>query len=273
MHLKQYDIDSLDNRDMQKIHQFFRFCYKPLKRYFRAKVFGLDRIPPGAGLYVGNHSSGLLTPDSFIFGGALYQERGPSFLPYGLGHEWAISLPMIHQFIVPLGAVRASHENAHRLFQRGHKVIVYPGGDVDAMRPFRHRDRIIFDGRRGYIRLAIREGVPIIPVITAGSHATLVILDDMRWLASWLGMDRRFPRTHVWPLTLSIPWGLGLGPPLLYIPFPTRIWTEVLEPIRLDRSGPEAAGDEEFVDRCAEMVFDTMQGALTDLSARRAAAC
>lgn len=268
--MKKYDIDSLDNRDLKKIDRFVRFFSAALKRYFRASVMGLDRIPPGAGLYVGNHSSGLLTPDSFIFGGKLYEELGPEYLPFGLGHEQAISLPFIHQIIVPLGAVRASHENAHRLFERGHKVMVYPGGDVDAMRPFRHRNRIIFDGRRGYIRLALREQVPIIPVITAGSHATLIVLDDMRWLAKLLGLDRRFLRTSVWPLTLTIPWGLGLGPPLFYIPYPTRIWTEVLEPIYLDPAGPEAAEDEEYVSRCAELVHGTMERALTDLAARRA---
>ncbi len=233
---------------------------------------GLERIPTGAGLYVGNHSGGLLTPDSFIFGGAVHETLGLDAVPYGLGHEGAISLPGIHQFIVPLGAVRASHENAHRLFERDHKVMVYPGGDVDAMRPFRHRNRVIFGGRKGYIRLALRERVPIIPVVAAGSHATLMILDDLRWLARGLGLHRRYPRTNVWPLSLALPWGFMLGPPLFYIPYPTRIWIEVLEPIHLDPCGPEAAEDEDHVARCAEFVHGTMQRALAALAERRAAA-
>ena len=64
----------------------------------------------------------------------------------------------------------------------------------------------------------------------------------MRWLANGLGLDRRFPRTHVWPLSLSIP------------------------------CGPEAAEDEGYVTRCAELVHGSMQRGLTDLAARRAAA-
>jgi hypothetical protein len=74
----------------------------------------------------------MLVFDSFIFGAAVYEAHGLDAVPYGLGHEVAIQLPLIHQLVVPLGAVRACHENAHRLFERGCKVVVYPGGDLDA---------------------------------------------------------------------------------------------------------------------------------------------
>ncbi len=267
--LKKYDIDSLDNRDEKRIRRLYRFWHWALMKYFRAEVRGVERIQPGAGLYVGNHSSGLLTPDSFVFGCEVYRVHGIDACPYGLGHEWAISLPVLHQVIVPLGAVRASHDNAHRLFARGRKVIVYPGGDVDAMRPYRHRNRIIWDGRTGFARLAIREGVPIIPVVTAGSHGTLYILDDMRWLAKLLRLDRLPTRTHVWPLALSIPWGLTLGPPPVYMPLPVRMLQEVLEPITFPRTGDEAASDQAYVKECAEHVHETMQQALTRLAAER----
>jgi 1-acyl-sn-glycerol-3-phosphate acyltransferase len=210
----------------------------------------------------------MLTPDSFIFGSAVYGEHGIDAVPYGLGHEVAISLPVIHQIIVPLGAVRASHENAHRLFARDAKVIVYPGGDVDAMRPYRHRNRIVFGGRRGYIRLALREGVPIIPVVAAGAHSTMVIIDDLRWLAKLTRMDKLL-RLDAFPLVLSIPWGVTLGPPVAYIPYPTRILIEVLEPIRFERRGTEAASDEPYVRQCAQRVESTMQEALDRLAAER----
>jgi 1-acyl-sn-glycerol-3-phosphate acyltransferase len=269
--LRRYDIDSLDNRDPERIDRLFRLIARPLERYFRAEVRGLERVPPGAGLFVGNHSSGMLTPDSFLFGAALYRRFGIRECPYGLGHELAISLPIVHQIIVPLGAVRASHENAHRLFERGDKVLVYPGGDVESMRPYRDRNRIVFGGRRGYLRLALRERVPLIPVVSAGSHGTLIILDDLRPLARALGLDRLL-RAKVWPLTLTVPWGVTLGPPLLYLPFPVRIWIEVLEPIRFEREGEAAAADEAYLGECAGRVEGTMQAALERLDAARRAA-
>lgn len=266
--LPRYDIDSLENRDPALIEQAFRLLARPLERYFRARVRGLERIPPGAGLYVGNHSSAMLTPDSFLFGAALYRRFGLRECPFGLAHEIAIRLPIIHQIVIPLGAVRASHENAHRLFERGHKVLVYPGGDVDSMRPFRDRNRVVFGGRRGYLRLALRERVPIIPVVSAGAHGTLIILDDLRPLANLLGLGRVL-RAKVWPLALSVPWGLTLGPPIVYLPLPVKIWIEVLEPIRFERDGEEAAADERYVERCAERVEATMQAALERLDRER----
>lgn len=266
--LKRYDIDSLDNRDPQAIERFSRLFHEPLKAYFRFEAFGMERIPQGPALYVGNHSGAMLVPDSFVLFSTLFRERGMEDLPYGLGHEVAITLPGASQIVVPLGAVRASHENAHRLFAAGHKVMVYPGGDLESHRPWRHRHRIVFGGRRGYVRLALHERVPIIPIVTAGAHSTLLILDDLRWLARLTRADKIL-RSKVMPLTLSIPWGLTVGPSLLYWPAPTKIISEFLDPIEFDPDGPEAAEDEEHVRRCAERVERTMQAALTRLAVLR----
>lgn len=263
--LPTYDIDSLDNRDEALLDRICTLIHRPLTSYFRAEVRGLERIRPGTGLYVGNHSGGIMTPDSFVFSAELWRAHGVDYLPYGLGHEYAIQLPGLHQIIVPLGAVRASHVNADRLLGAGKKVMVYPGGDVDSMRPSRKRFELVFDGRTGYIRAALRNRAPIIPVVSAGGHDTLRILDDGRWLAKLLGIDRPPIRTHVWPVTLSIPWGLTFFPPPVYIPWPSRILQEVLEPMTFDRGGPEAAEDQAYVRQCADEVEGAMQATLTRL--------
>ena len=266
----RYDIDSLDNRSVEAVELLVGVVERVLKPYFRATVRGAERIPPGAGLYVANHSSGLITPDTFLFGAAVYRAHGLDAVPYGLGHEVAISFPGVHDVIVPLGAVRASHENAHRLFARGSKVLVYPGGDYDDMRPYRHRNRVVFGGRTGYMRLALREGVPIIPVVTEGAHSTFYVIDDGRWLAKLIGAERHL-RIKVWPITLCLPWGLVVGPQLFYFPWRARITTEVLKPISFERTGEEAAADDAYVRACADRVEGAMQAALDRLVAERAA--
>jgi hypothetical protein len=76
-------------------------------------------------------------------------------------------------------------------------------------------------------------------------------------------------RVKTWPLTLSLPWGLTAGPPFLYLPFPVRMIGEVLEPIMFERSGPEAAQDDQYVRRCDDLVRARMQAALTRLAAER----
>jgi len=266
--MKWYDLDSLDNRSEERVEAMVRRVEPMLQAFFRPVVRGVDRVPRGSALYVANHNGASMTPDTFIMGAALYREHGMDALPYGLAHEVAMQLPAVHQFFVPLGAVRASHANAHRLFAEGKKALVYPGGDLDSMRSFRHRDRVVFGPRRGYIRLALREGTPIVPVVSSGAHSVLLTLDDGRWLARALGL-KRLVRTEVWPIALSIPWGLTVGPTPPYIPFPTQIFVEFLEPVHFERTGPEAAEDSAYVEACHERVHGAMESALKRLSQER----
>ncbi len=265
-----YDLDSIDNRDESKIVRVLERLDPFMERWFRPDVSGVERVPAAPALYVANHNSATLTPDSFVLCRELYRAHGIDALPYGLGHEVSLMVPFFHQLLVPMGAVRASHHNAHRLFSNGRNVLVYPGGDIDSMRAFRDRDRVVFGRRRGYIRLALREGVPIVPVVTAGAHSTLITLDDGRWLARLLGLKYIF-RTEVWPISLTIPWGVTVGPPPPYIPLPTRFFMEFLEPIHFDREGEEAASDNPYVEACHARVHGAMQEALTRLAAARRA--
>lgn len=263
-----FDPAEPDPRDQRRIASLVQVVEQVVQPYFRATVRGIERVPAGPALLVGNHNAGLLMPEVLLLGAALYRAQGLDGLPYGLAGDAVVSLPLLRELVVPLGAVRARPDAVRRLFARGAKVLVFPGGDYDAMRPFRDRHRIVFGGRQGYVRAAIREGVPVVPVVTAGAHSGLVILDDGRWLARLLRADRLL-RIHVWPITLCLPWGLVVGPWLVYWPLPGRIRQEVLEPIRFDRQGDAAAADEAYVQACAHLVETTMQAALTRLVGER----
>lgn len=259
--LYPFDIDSIDNRNDDLVASACRWFGKPYTKYFRAQVIGLDRVPTGAALFVGNHNASTMNPEAYILCNALFERFGVHEVPYGLGHEWAINLPGVNRVIIPLGAVRAGHDTAHRLFLRGRKVLVYPGSDFDALRPFSERNRIVFDGRTGFARLALKEGVPIVPVVAAGAQSVFFVINKGRRTARLLGIDRSL-RIKVWPMMLSIPWGLTFGPPPAFIPFPSRIRLEVLPPIVFERHGAEAANDDDYVRQCANRVVDTMQNAL-----------
>src|SRR5690606_16269667 len=90
-------------------------------------------------------------------------------------------------------------------------LLVMPGGDLDTWRPFTKRYQVCFAGRTGYARLALRAGVPIAPVVNAGAHHTLIVLTDGRKLAEKLRLPE-LARASIWPVHLSMPWGLALGP-------------------------------------------------------------
>ena len=267
--MKHYDIDCLDNRDPAAMDRALNLARPILQALFQPEVRGVPNVPQGAALYVGNHNSGKVMPETYILASAVHAAFGLAAVPYGLGHELAIQVPGIHQLVMPLGAVRASHANARRLFDRGDKVLVFPGSDLDTYRPFRHRDRIVFGNRRGYIRLALSCGVPLVPVVTSGAHETFYVIHDGRWIAQTLGLERLL-RIKVWPLILSFPYGLTLGPIPPHLPFPSPVRMQILPPIRFAHSGPEAATDTEYVELCHRQVHSAMQSALTQLERERA---
>jgi 1-acyl-sn-glycerol-3-phosphate acyltransferase len=263
-----FDPDSLDNRDPAAMAALFGKLDPILERWFSPRVTGLGRIPSGPALYVANHNAGLLMPDVFILGSALFRERGLADMPFGLAHDLALRPPVLNRMLCPIGAVRARPGTAERIFAQGHKALVYPGGDIEVMRPFSQRDRIVFGPRRGYVKLALRTGVPIAPVVTAGAHSTFVVLDDGGRVARALGLPK-WARVNVLPTVLSFPWGITFGFPPPYLPLPTRIYSELLAPIHFAWTGEDAAADEKWVEECHERVVGTMQAALTRLAMQR----
>jgi 1-acyl-sn-glycerol-3-phosphate acyltransferase len=259
-----------DRRDPRFIASLYSILHPALQYWFNPAVSGLERVPDGPAIYVGNHSGGMLMPDLFIFASALYERFEFGDLPFGLVHNTGIRTPGPRQLLLPLGGVDGSRENAMKLLEAGHKVWTYPGGELDLMRPYRHRDRIIFGSRRGYVRLAIRSGAPIIPFVSTGAHETFYIIDDGRWLAKLLGIERILG-VKTWPILLCLPWGLWVGVPPPHFPLRSRIFTEVMEPIRFERTGEAAAADAGYVESCHLKVHGAMESALKNLAARRRA--
>jgi 1-acyl-sn-glycerol-3-phosphate acyltransferase len=206
---------------------------RALHAYFRAQVHGLERLPSGPFLAVGNHSGAGLIPDTLVWLAA-YHDAGRATPLLTLAHDQmfdAFPRPL-KAWVARFGAIRADRELALAALRSGYALQVYPGGDHDACRPFSQRNRVVFAGRRGYVALARAAGVPIVPVAAVGGHEALIILLEGQRLARWLGVDRS-RRLKSFPISLSIPWGLWVGPLPGYVPLPTKIEIEVLDPIDL----------------------------------------
>ena len=135
-------------------------------------------------------------------------------------------------FLRKYGTVAASPENARKALRSGAAVLVYPGGDYEVHRPVWERHRVDFDGRKGFIRLALQEDVPIVPVVAVGGQETSIFLSRGESLARALNLDRLF-RLKVLPISLALPWGLNVGDFLGHFPLPAKITVEALPPIHL----------------------------------------
>jgi 1-acyl-sn-glycerol-3-phosphate acyltransferase len=146
-------------------------------------------------------------------------------------------------------------------------VLVYPGSDFDSFRPWRDRHRVELAGRSGFIALALRERVPIIPVVSAGTHEQWIVLTRGDRLARVLHTGALF-RTKVLPLALALPFGLtfGLFP---YLPIPAQTSIAFGQPISWPELGAEALQDGTILARCHDQVRHAMQAMLDGLAAGR----
>lgn len=250
----------VDGYDPEALRRYGPRLARLIRRWFRADVRGLEHLPDGPFLGVGNHSGAPMIPDTLVWLAAHHDAARATPLVTlahdGMFDHYPARLAMA---LTRLGAVRASRDNALRALQRGYAVQVYPGGDQDACRRFADRNRVIFAGRTGYVRLAREAKAPIVPVVSAGAHEALFILWDGAPLARWLGLDRRL-RLAAFPVALSVPWGLTVGPLPGYLPLPTKIVQRVLPPI-----DPH----EGTIDEVDRRVRESMQVTLDALAAAR----
>lgn len=257
--------NDLDEWDPEYIRRTLPLMSGAFGTYFRGEVRGLERIPAtGPALLVGNHSGGTMIADTFVFTIRFYEHFGPERRFHQLAHDVAARLPGLG--IRPYGTVRASHENARRAFEKGAAVLVYPGGDYETFRPSWHSERIEFGGRRGFVRLALEAGVPIVPVVAIGGQETALFLTRGQRAARLIGLER-LARIKVLPVALGPPFGANVLDLPLRIPLPAKITIQVLPAIDLrQRFGPNPNQREVY-----EQLTGEMQRALTGLGDERTA--
>ncbi|MCV7399939.1 acyltransferase family protein [Mycobacterium fragae] len=240
---------------------------RPLvRRYFRTEVRGLENIPPAGGaLLVSNHSGGQFAADVPILAVEFYEKFGYDRPIHTLSHDMLFVGP-IGSVLLKTGFIRANPENAANALRSGHLVVVFPGGDYDAMRPTAQQNTIDFAERKGYVRTAIEAGVPIVPAVSIGGQENQLYLMRGTGLAKRLGPIARAARTKIVPLSFGLPFGLslfGTFPPNL--PLPTKIVTQVLEPIDIAAE----FGEKPDIDEVDAHVREVMQSALDKLAGER----
>src|SRR3954452_8934939 len=198
--------DPLAERDPEFIHRTLATHSAIADAYFRSKVRGLEQIPAeGPVLLVGNHSGGTLIADTFVFGYAFSDYFGAERPFHQLAHDLVFRVPGL-ALLRKFGTVPASHDNAEAALRRGAAVLVYPGGDWETYRPSWRSSEIDFGGRSGFVRLALDNDVPIVPVVAIGGQETALFLTRGERLARRLGLNRFF-RVKVLPFQVGPPFG------------------------------------------------------------------
>lgn len=215
------------------------------RTYFRTEVFGMERVPTGRALFVANHS-GHVPIDGGIIATSLVLDHDPPILARAMVEKWTQRLPFVSVLFTRIGQVLGSPDNARRLLEADHALLVFPEGVRGISKPFRDRYRLV-DFGAGFMRLALETRSPIVPVAVIGGEEQFPSIGNIRALAKVLGMPA-FP---------FIP-QIFLGMPL---PLPTRYRLYFGEPMWFE-------GDPDEDDAEIQVRVDAVREAIQSMIAR-----
>lgn len=245
-----------------------KYFWNPLMDYwFRMEIEGWEHLPQPPVLLIGIHSGAPFVWDAWTVGIQWWRRFGADRPLHGTAHDALMAAPLVGSYFRRMGVLPAAPDSIASALAEGHDVALWPGGEIDSLRPWTDRDKAVLAGRKGFVRMAINAGVPIVPIATVGGPDSMPVLARGRRLAKLLQLDK-LARLKMFPIALSAPW--GLSPAMLpELPLPTKIRTAFQAPVKLSRD-PAMAKDDDYVDRKYEEVRQSIQSGMDALARRRA---
>ena len=201
-----------------------RALYDPLySRWFRTEWEGLEKIPDAGGaLLVANHA-GAIPSDAPVIMHGIEKELGRAV--YGMADYFFRTIPVVGTLWARAGGVSARPANAYRLLKEQDQLaLVFPEGTKGPSKSYTDRYQLRRFGRGGFVEIAMRAGVPVIPIAVVGSEEAMPVVFRLPTLARALGVP------YV-PVTANL---LALGPLGVVLPFPAKFKLRVLDPVRFD---------------------------------------
>ncbi|MFO0758315.1 MAG: lysophospholipid acyltransferase family protein [Byssovorax sp.] len=190
---------------------FYRF-------YFRAEVFGIDRVPSGRVLLVSNHS-GQIPMDGMVIAAAMFLDCEPPRIIRSMVEKWTQTLPFVSTLFSRVGQVVGVPENARRLLDLGQAILVFPEGTKGISKPFIDRYKLA-DFGLGFMRLALETETPIVPVAVVGAEEQYISFGNFGTMAKALQMPNfpLVPQFFVPGAQLPLPtkYRIYFGEPLLF---------------------------------------------------------
>jgi 1-acyl-sn-glycerol-3-phosphate acyltransferase len=254
---RQLDDWGRSQRVLDRLEPLLDFYYH---HWFRVETEGVEHVPAeGGALIVSNHS-GALPPDGPMIMQAIHHEHPTPRPVYMLGEHWFKGYPGAGLLTNKIGLVAAHPANAQRLLHdEGRLVLVFPEGQKGSRKLYWQRYRLRRFGRGGFVRTAMRAGVPIVPVAVLGAEEAMPIFAHIPALQKLTGLIY-FPVNHAFPQ-------FGLAAALMYLPAKFKI--RFLEPVDLSGYAPEDADDLALVQGLGEEIRTRIQLELDELRASR----
>jgi 1-acyl-sn-glycerol-3-phosphate acyltransferase len=260
----KWDLEGVDDAFMDRQ----KYLWNPLMDYwFRMEIEGWEHLPESPVLLIGIHSGAPFVWDAWTVGIQWWRRFGTDRPLHGTAHDALMAAPLIGSYFRKMGVLPAAPDSIASALEAGHDVALWPGGEIDSLRPWTDRDQAVLAGRKGFIRMAIRAGVPIVPIATVGGPDSMPVLARGRRLAKALQLDK-VARLKMFPISIQAPW--GISPAMLpELPLPTKIRTAFQPPVKLSRD-PAKAKDDDYVERKYDEVQQSIQDGMDTLARRRA---
>lgn len=245
----------------ERVRSVVRRLYGPVyRRWFRAEWEGLEKLPDGPALLVTNHA-GAIPSDAPVIMHGIEEELGRPV--YGLADHFFRGLPVVGTLWSRAGGVVAHPDNAYRLLREQRQlVLVFPEGTKGPGKTYDERYRLRRFGRGGFVEIAMRSGVPIVPIAVVGGEEAMPTLATAPTLARLLGLPYA-------PLTANM---LLFGPAGLVVPLPAKFTLRVLDPIAFDVPPDQPRYARSRVMEEAEAIRQRIQEELYDMLGRRRSA-
>ena len=232
-----------------------RRLYAPIyERLFRVEWEGLEKIPrEGGALLVANHAAAIPSDAPVIMHG-IEEELGRPV--YGLADHLFKGIPIVGTLWARAGGVAAHPENAYRLLREQQQlVLVFPEGGKGPGKTYSERYQLRRFGRGGFVEIAMRAGVPVIPIAVVGAEESMPILFKIPYLSRLLGIPYA-------PVTANM---LLLGPLGLVAYLPAKFKLRVLDPVHFDVGPDQERYSKSRVMEEAEDIRTQLQNALYEM--------
>ncbi|MFV0318258.1 MAG: lysophospholipid acyltransferase family protein [Microthrixaceae bacterium] len=239
----------------EHMREIARRVYDPIYRHwFRADWRGLEKIPTdGGALLVANHAGAIPADAPVIMHGIETELERPV---YGLADNIFRSVPVVGTLWSRLGGLPAHPDNAYRLLKHQKQlVLVFPEGTKGPAKTFTERYQLRRFGRGGFVEIAMRAGVPVVPIAVVGSEEAMPTLGHIPGLARVMGVPYA-------PVTANM---LAFGPLGLAAYFPAKFTLQVLDPVHFDVPPDRERYSRSKVMEESEAIRDHIQSALYDL--------
>ena len=232
-----------------------RALYEPIySKWFRVEWEGLERIPTeGGALLVANHA-GAIPSDAPVIMHGIEKELGRPV--YGLADYFFRTMPVVGTLWARAGGVSARPANAYRLLKEQHQLaLVFPEGTKGPSKSFTDRYQLRRFGRGGFVEIAMRAGVPVIPIAVIGSEEAMPVLLRVPTLAKALGLP-------YFPITANL---LAFGPLGVVTPFPAKFKLRVLHPVHFDVPADQDRYSKSRIMEESEQIRSRLQEAVYDM--------